>query len=213
MMIAPLAIGLTGSDCGVATTPPMEQATTTANTPAANVTTCPVLRNHVSWWSDSASVRATCTIDPAHPSTVLRHRRAARLDCEPSISEVRHPRCAGSPSRMNERGGSIDAVHELPVRQGDKQREHRAEVHDQHRAHHRPLAKGQQQKSGEAGQKQERDERLVQAALAGIAERRVSLSPHEQQPGRPHQQPCASRHPEKHRKAAVRIRRQPSEHE
>ena len=67
-------------------------------------------------------------------------------------------------------------MHELPIRQRHEEREHGAEVHDEERAHDCPLAKSQQQKSGQAGDQQQRDERLVQAALIGIAERRVSPS-------------------------------------
>ena len=53
---------------------------------------------------------------------------------------------------------------------------------------------------------------FVQAALVGIAERRVSPSSQHQEPGRPDEQSRATRHPQKNGKATVGIRRQPSEH-
>src|SRR3954452_16420489 len=56
------------------------------------------------------------------------------------------------PGIAHQRGITIDAVHELAVRHGDKQRKYHAKMQRQQRSRGRAIAPKQKRHSGEAGQ-------------------------------------------------------------
>jgi hypothetical protein len=53
---------------------------------------------------------------------------------------------------------SVDPVNKLAIRQGEKERQHGTEMHNQQQIHDGPIAKHQQQQPGQAGEEQQGDE-------------------------------------------------------
>ena len=80
----------------------------------------------------------------------------------------------GTATVHEQRGSSIQPVHELAVRQRDKQREHGSEMDDEQPRHHRFVTQHEQREAGQRREEEQRDERFVQSVLRLVGERGVA---------------------------------------
>src|SRR5882672_1146919 len=75
---------------------------------------------------------------------------------------------------FHQRGGTVDAMRELAVRQRHEQRHHHAQVQRQQERERLRIAAKHQQQSRGSGEQQERDETTVHRPLRGIAVQRMA---------------------------------------
>jgi hypothetical protein len=87
------------------------------------------------------------------------------------------------PGVADQRGKAVKPVNELTIGHGDKEREYEAEMDGQEQPHRRPAAERKQRQTGEACEKQHRDESDVHAEPGLVEHVRIAREFRREQAG------------------------------